>query len=417
MSRKILDNFGLFPIRHKDRDYLYAPLAGVIAETDNVEIESLCSLLNRGEMPDELAALCGGQEPELPPMPDALPEITILVNQRCNFSCRYCYSANGRSSAELDEALFDSIVNWFVTPERLDKSQANHLSVTFSGGGDPMLSFGKVKKLIEKFEVRADFFGISVDFGLVCNGSLLEDKAIDFLVAHVDNIVISFEVLEDVHNAQRSHYSTVARTIRAFCDKGTEIGLRATITELNVDRMSEMVETLAREFPNCRSIAMEAVLSSALWKNREALHGFYARFVDNYFRTKRKGAKLGISVGNTVEMSGNGIKSRACPGKMSIAPDGTLTACSRVAAPGDSFFSDFTFGKVDKEGVRIDTVRYREIMDVRADNIAVCRSCFARYHCGGGCMLARLSYDNGQMEEYCNFTRAMLLNTLMYELD
>lgn len=417
MKSEILNELGIYVIRYKGIDYLYAPLSGILAESNIAEVESLCASLDRGDMPSEFADMYNMPGPELPLTPDTLPEITILINQKCNFACRYCYSANGRNSAELEEAFFDPIVDWFVTPERLAKSNADRLSVTFSGGGDPMLSFGKVKMLIEKFRLRANLFGITLDIGLVCNGSLLESDDLNFLADNVDNIVISFDVLEDVHDAQRSHYSTVAQTIREFCARNIDVGLRATITELNVTRMVEMVEILASSFQQCRRIAMEAVLAPDLWNDVSALHKFYTCFVDNYFQAKRFGEELGISVCNTLELSAEGIKSRACPGKISISPDGVLTACSRVATSGDRFFERFIFGKVNKDGVNTDIQCYTKIMNVRADNIKKCHNCFARYHCGGGCMLVRLSYNDEQMEEYCNFTRAMLLNTIMYELD
>lgn len=404
-------------VEYKDRLYLYAPLRGVLAETNWTEIEEFDRQLTNGVMPDALIGLCGGVEPQGCPQPEALSEITILMNQKCNFACRYCYSANGRSRAELPSDLFDTIVDWFVTPERLSRSESDHLSVTFSGGGDPMLSFESIETLILKLRAKASAQGIPLKVGLVCNGSMVKDDYVDFMARNVDDIVISFDVIEEIHDAQRSHYGTVARTIHHLCGKGLRPGLRSTITSLNVRRMSEMVHTLADCFKDCRSIAMEAVLAPDMWQNGTELKEFYTAFVENYYAARRLGEKLGISVGNTIDICADGLKSRACVGKLSISPDGTLTACSRVATPGDLFYDDFTFGVVKNNCFEIDNHKYNKIMDVRADKFAECRSCFARYHCGGGCMLARLSNSATFMNEYCRFVKAMTINSLIYEMD
>ncbi len=401
-----------------EKMFLYAPLTGILAQTDRQEIEALSTSISSGVILEELnELLCSDIKPQEPLTPEDLPEITILINQKCNFSCKYCYSAHGRSPVELHEEFFKPVVDWFIKRKRLERSGAEALSVTFSGGGDPMLSFDKVKDLIHRFRDKALKGNIPLNVGLVCNGSLVSAADADFLASNVHNIVVSFDVLEDVHNAQRSHYATVAQTIRHLCSKGIQVGLRATITALNVDRMEEMVSELAKNFPQCHSIAMEAVLASDLWGSTAELHDFYTRFVANYFEARRLGEQLGISVGNTIDFSADSIKSRACPGKMSVAPDGTLTVCSRVATPGDKFFSYFTFGKVDNYRLAMDWQKYSRLMAIRADNQSDCAGCFAKYHCGGGCLLARMSYTPAQMYEYCNFTRAMILKSLTYELD
>lgn len=417
MIHKSLNDKNIFVLQDGARHYLYAPLAGIIAETNPHEIESIASSLSDGIIPDDLKNLCIGAEPPNPYMPNELSEITILVNQKCNFSCKYCYSANGRSSVELADELTDTIVDWFVCRQRLELSKSDYLYVTFSGGGDPILSFEKVKTLILRLKKRAAEKRVPLRIGIVCNGSLVSESYAVFLAAYVDDIVISFDVLEDVHNAQRSHYPIVANTIKKLCERGISIGLRSTITALNVNRMSEMVIELSEKFKDCRSIAMEAVLAPDLWTNGTELHQFYSQFINNYFKAKSLGSQLGISVGNTIDLSSNSLKSRSCSGKISIAPDGTLTACSRVATTGDKYFNYFTFGKVVKNKLEIDEQRYRQLMNVRADNIVECKSCFAKFHCAGGCMLARLSYNPSQMAMYCNFTRVMLKKSLTYELD
>lgn len=409
-----LHEHNLFPVADDNgRMFLYAPLCGTIADVSQDELTSFARQLKEDRMPAEIADMAGCKYPYEELTPDNTPDLTILINQRCNFSCRYCYSTNGRSNAELPVQLFEPLVKWFVNPVK----RGTDLNVTFSGGGDPTLSMDKVRKLINMMRKEADSVGIRISLGMVCNGSVIKDKDMEFIRDNFSNLVISFDVIQEVHDEQRSHYHDVAATMRALVEKGVKFGLRSTITRLNVDRMEEMVDVLHRDFPNCQSLAMEAVLSADMWEDSDQLNSFYSRFVENYFKAQRLADEHGISLGNTIELSADGLKARACEGKVVVTPDGYLTACSRIATDGDNFFSDFIFGQITENGVTYDSDKYQEIAQIRADNFEECHSCFAKYHCGGGCMLARLAYSPEMMGAHCDFTRRILKHKILHELD
>ena len=192
------------------RQLLYAPLRGITIEAEAGEIAECERILASGSEPPGLERAIGDGFRSVPPTPETTDELTILINQRCNFACKYCYSANGRSDAELSQELFPVITDWFVRKERLSESHSRKLGVTFSGGGDPSLSLGKVRELVELFRRRASELGVNISFGMVCNGSRLKEDDLSFLKKYVDNIVISFDVIPEVHDAQRSHYGTVS---------------------------------------------------------------------------------------------------------------------------------------------------------------------------------------------------------------
>ncbi len=412
-----LNSVGLWPVDAYGRKYLYAPLAGVIADARTSEIDNFELQLSLGDIPHELSPLVVNCNNTKILSPEQTPELTILINQRCNFACKYCYSANGRSKAELNIKLFPILSEWFVKNERLETSGAKKLNVIFSGGGDPTLSMDKVRRLVEMMSTTAESKNIPITFGMVCNGSRIQNEDISFLRDNIENIVISFDVIPEIHNEQRSHYHIVAETMRKLTDNGVEYGLRSTVTPLNVERFEEMIETLHQDFPQCKSIAAEVVFDPNMWNNVSELSDFHQRFVDGFFKARRLAERYKISLGNTIEMSSEGLKARACEGKVVVTPEGKLTACSRVATPGDYIYNDFLFGEVTTDGVTYDKVKYNDIMSVNADRFEECHGCFARYHCGGGCMLVRLSYNSAQMKLHCDLTRKILMHSIFYELD
>lgn len=351
--------------------------------------------------------------------PESIKVLNILLNQKCNFSCSYCYSAGGRSQAELSLTQVTAILDWFI-----DRSRGDSLEVVFSGGGDPSLSFDTFSGAVVEARRLAAARGVQLRVGMVTNGSHLDDNQIAFFKQQDIDIVVSFDILKEVHNRQRSHYDEVSATIDHLIAANHCPGIRSTITPLNVRRQVEMVDELHRRFPRLAAAAFEPVLNFSLFSTVTDLRRFYDDFVECYFAADERGRKLGIMVGNTLHNSVQAFEERACPGKLVLGSDGNLTACSRVSAEGDPHHDFFSYGSVDDAGhITIDHNRYQQIMDASRLDASnpescpdECRQCVAKWHCGGGCLLARKSATAEQMAELCRFTRHMVERAYHFEL-
>lgn len=62
--------------------------------------------------------------------------ITILPNNKCNFSCSFCYSAKGRSTTVLDKEKAFKALDFFITPstnERITISILGEASLCYHG--------------------------------------------------------------------------------------------------------------------------------------------------------------------------------------------------------------------------------------------------------------------------------------------
>lgn len=394
-------------------ELIYAPLAGLALRASTEEAEDIERVASGQPSTPESVEVWNMLQAKEPVMgcssPTDIDEMTILLNQRCNFTCTYCYSARGRSKAELSTAQIHRALEFFVK-----RNRGNRLSIVFSGGGDPMLSFDKFQEAVNYAEKLAEPQDITLDIGVVTNGSTLADTQINYLKEHRVQTVLSFDILKDVHDRQRSHFDVVAGTLRKMVDEGLPFGLRCTITPLNVCRQCEMVEMLHRVFPQVSSAAFEAVLSRELFMTTEKLASFYDAFVTHFFEARRLGDGYGIDIGNTVMRSVGCRKMRACPGKLVVTPDGTLSACSRVSVAKEPHYDLFRYGHTDSEGVTVDEDKYGELMDENALRHEECAECIAQWHCGGGCLLARRVLSEG-ITAYCTFMRRMTIETLKYQ--
>lgn len=404
-----LNKLDIFAYQQSDgRIMLYAPVANVVAEMEYEEVLTLEHQAKIGLHSEELVALTQ-KEVEIyqSQTPDKITELSILINQRCNFSCAYCYSANGRDNKEMNLEQLISIIDWFV-----DKKRGDKLDITFSGGGDPILSFNLVRQGIEYALGKAQRASIELNVGIVTNGSTITSEQMDFISQYNIGLVVSCDIIEEIHNAQRSHYDIVASTIDELCRRNIEFGIRSTITPLNVTRQEEMVEVLHKRFPAVRSAAFEVVLNDSLFATSKDLERFYIDFEEHLFNAQALGDSYGITIGNTIINNVDVCKIRACLGKLVATPYGYLTACSRISSPQEAHYHKFVYGHIDKSGVYANDSVISGILDKNAETYTECHSCIAKYHCSGGCLLARYSLPAEYFKCYCAFMKRMVVHRL-----
>lgn len=409
-----LNKFDIFAFKQPgDMVMLYAPMANVVAEIGYDEMLTLEHQASKGLYSSELAALLD-KEVNLykSQLPDMITELSILINQRCNFSCAYCYSANGRDNKEMSLEQLISIIDWFI-----DKKRGSSLDITFSGGGDPMLSFNLLRKGIEFAFDKARSLSIKINIGIVTNGSTLTHEQMDFISQYNIGLVVSYDIIEDVHNAQRSHYDIVTSTIDELCHRNIKFGIRSTITPLNVTRQEEMVEVLHKRFPMVSSAAFEAVLNKSLFPTSKDLDKFYLDFEEHIFNAQILGTNYGITIGNTIINNVDTCKERACLGKLVATPYGDITACSRISSSKEAHFSKFVYGRVDTTGVYVDNIVVSKLLERNVRTYKECYSCIAKYHCSGGCLLARYSLPTEYFKCYCDFMKRMVVHRLKQQME
>lgn len=388
------------------RVLVYAPLSGMLTFATPEEV--MAAEVNGAD--DEFVSQADTEAETPLMMPDisGYDEMTILLNQRCNFHCAYCYSAGGRDNSQIDRDTLLATVRGFIL-ERPGKS----LTLTFSGGGDPVLSFPLFTDAVICAESVAEQCGSSLEIGMVTNGSTLTDRHIEFIRQHNVSIVVSFDVIKEVHDEQRSNYDEVAVTIRKLLACKVIPGIRSTITPLNVTRMPEMVDALHKDFPELTAIAMEPVLNPGLFATVKDLDAFYGRFAEGIHAARKEGAHFGITVGNTILNNIDSCKNRACMGKFVLTPSGRIVGCSRISSPAEPLFEDFSYGFASKNGLRIDLNRYGKIFGNTVETMEECRGCLAKWHCSGGCFLARKTLSTEYMASFCRFMRQMVVSELL----
>ncbi|MCO5263498.1 MAG: radical SAM protein [Lentimicrobium sp.] len=425
----VLSEAGVYaiPVREEDRAIagggmlLFSPLSGYVAAAERGEVMMLQKVISGG-LP---AATVPGAEQLLEGLfafgrervlhhyrePGQGDTLSILPNQKCNFSCSYCYSAKGRSDSELSPEALRAMLKYFIDPARIEPCELN---ILIAGGGEPMLSWPLISAGLDYAADLAAERGFKLYIRIITNGSILNEEIIRTLLRHRIRVCVSFEILEELQQKQRGAFRKVHKHIRTLISRGIIPEIFATITPAGVERMEEMLEAVHHSYPEVKKVNFDPVMDKRLFTGTEDLSAFYRSFVRNYFRAWEAFRDKGLETGNTILEKFSRLRDRFCPGYLCLTAEGTLSLCHKVSSPSDPAYDRYCYGSVILSGKPdMDQVKFDRLLQYNAAHFSECNDCFARWHCGGGCLACRDHFSGEQLLEVCNFHRDMLYNLLI----
>lgn len=401
-------------------NWLYSPLNHTSVLLDRSGFSDLLRFANGGEASAEIRncwrQLCGnahaggasGQaEDDKPVCP--WNRLIIIPNDTCNFSCQYCYSAKGRSNRRLDIDVCRAAIEDFC--RRTEGAES--LRIGYLGGGEPCLTRGVLFKSAAHAKVCAERSNRRLQLDISTNGSVMDDEMISFFCRYDVNVGVSFDILEDVQESQRSHYELVAGNIRRALDAGVRVLVKSTVTPMSVDRMVDAVECVADGFPGLRSVYFQTVIDPDAIRDEFELRRYNESYRKNFFSARMIGRARGVHVEDTLVTHAGMLVDRFCPGEYCLTPEGTITACDFVTTDDAPFVEDFKYGRVDETGtVRLDLGRLRTILRMCMGNRSECEACFAKHHCAGGCAYRGRCLSESMKREQCAFMKSFIAQDL-----
>ncbi len=396
----------------KDMGLIYAPLAGACTLATIIEARELDEELplypDCGSMDifSELLSGCAEMAKEnTVATADDFLQLYVLPSFKCNFACSYCFSANGRATGEISFENLIAALDFFVSRQRID---TDRLSISYLGGGEPTLSWEKVKRGIEYADTLAARQGIKIYHTIVTNGSMLDRYMARFLREHDVLVRVSFEILPEIQALQRGQYDKVERGMHVLSMEGTRHMVRSMITPDNVCLMEKMVEELHKKFPYVKNVLFDPITSSATFNNPEITRKFYDLYFKHFLSARSLGKKLGIDVGNATLRNLDLIVDRYCAGEFCLTPDGAITICHQVSSPIEKGYDDFIYGKVVDGHLTIDREKFRFLKSrYTVYDSPRCNDCDVKWTCGGGCTQKRRQYSEDILDIVCESERRL----------
>jgi uncharacterized protein len=347
-------------------------------------------LIPEGEVPVE------GSRPDRSRRECSVTNITLLIAQRCNMRCVYCYGDGGeygeKGMMSLETAF--QAVDWLIDIS----GSAEHLNICFFGG-EPLLNFAVMKEVVPYAREKGEEKGKRFTFSVTTNGSLLNDEIISFIKDEDIRPMISFDGPPEYQNRNRPFrngrgsydriYANIQRLRVALpylgaraivCGDADPFRVKASAAEAGFSTCSlgsaSPVILKPRQDSqsvdgNCRERALERMLS------------YKRQLIDELIEVIRE-RKVNIQCPPTLLHAITNM----CAGKRHYYGCGMGRGLAGISIAGDIYPCHRFIGQPEMRMGNIADYKAEGLNDYSraiVEHLPVCQSCWARYWCGGGC--------------------------------
>ncbi|WP_298261690.1 His-Xaa-Ser system radical SAM maturase HxsB [Bradyrhizobium sp.] len=169
----------------------------------------------------------------------------FVVTLRCEHSCPYCQV----SRQSTDRSRFD--MSETTAQRALDiafESKSSRIKIEFQGG-EPLLNFGLIQKIVQAANTKSTTRGKQVDFVIATNLALLNTSILEYCKANGVLLSTSLDGPLDLHNKNRprpggNSYELATSGIRRAQEAlgKDRVGALMTTTEASLDRVDEIID-------------------------------------------------------------------------------------------------------------------------------------------------------------------------------
>jgi len=338
----------------------------------------------------------------------------LLMTNRCNLRCVYCYANAGAEPRrlEMDWATAKAVIDFVLA--NASRAEAETPSLTFHGGGEPTVHWDLLVRAVEYAKER----DARTRFSMSSNGVWSDDQR-QFICRNFANVSLSMDGAEVVQNRQRPRtngtgsFSAVMKSIQALDAAGIDYGIRMTVLEESVGQLAASVRFIC-ENTKAKAIQIEPTFTSS----RGIYSGIHDQFAAVFSERFMDAWRVGREAGRQVYYSAARpwvLAPMFCqaPLKAAVATaDGRLVTCFEVFSEQSPMASGFTVGRIREGRVEYDRGALQKFLDVQQERRQECVDCFCYWHCAGDCATRRPGGSNasaGRCLATRNITLAMLL--------
>ncbi len=325
---------------------------------------------------------------ETPP----LRALSLAVAQKCNLGCAYCYAEQGSFGGPAvnmpREVALRAVDLLFA-----DATPGEPVTLAFLGG-EPLINRSVVHAATERAARRAAEMGAAVKFSITTNGTLLTAADGDFFEHHAFAVTVSLDGVREVHDrlrplrSGRGSYERILSNVMPLLERQRrmQVSARVTVTPLNLELPRTLEHLIELGF---HSVGFSPLISSPTGAG-EMSRADLAAMLDQMVACGERFERHVIAGGrypfaNMVnamhELHRGSHRPYPCgagAGYLGVSAQGDLAACHRFVGDAEG-----AMGRLDEGVDRDRQARWLERRHVHRQE--PCRSCWARYLCGGGC--------------------------------
>jgi uncharacterized protein len=334
-----------------------------------------------------------------PQLPEHFPLQTLVINvtNQCNLSCQYCYEFGEDKIATpegkkkfMDLATAKSSVEYLLAQSEGRRS----VHITFFGG-ETLMNFPLLRSVVDYSREQAGRKGVSIDFSLTTNATLLTPSIIDFLAENRVGVTVCLDGPKEMNDKfrifanGRGSYDIIEPKVRELLARHhtRPIAARVTMTSHAMD-VFKIYRHLKHDL-GFHEVGFAPVTSSPdrLYSiNEPGMDQVFAQFSElaqEYLQFGLRGELHGFSnVSDTLAELHQGVnKSHPCGaglGLVGVGPSGDIAPCHRFVDSDEHVLGNVTTG-IDKK--KQSAFLDRGNIQAKPD----CHTCWARPLCAGGC--------------------------------
>ncbi len=329
---------------------------------------------------------------DTPPARPPVRALSLAVAQKCNLGCTYCYAEGGSfggaaKSMELATAL--ASVDLLFS----DVRAGERVNLAFLGG-EPLLNRSVIRAATLRAREIAAGRDVRVTFSITTNGTRLTAADGDFFEEHGFAVTVSLDGLGAANDrlrpfrSGRGSYDHIIERVKPLLERQRrmQVSARVTVTPSNLELEQTLDAFVSLGF---HSVGFSSLLRSPTGAG-ELGTGELASMLDGMVRCgeefeRRVTAGERYPFANAVnamrEIHRGTHRPYPCgagAGYLGVSADGDLAACHRFVGDEDGALGDLA-GGVDRER------QATWLSERHVHRQEPCRSCWARYMCGGGC--------------------------------
>ncbi|MDX2042846.1 MAG: SPASM domain-containing protein [Acidobacteriota bacterium] len=350
--------------------------------------------------------------------------VTLFLTTACNLRCTYCYASAGDTPTKympLDVAKGGID---FVAANAVKKGLPE-FEIAYHGGGEPTVNWRVMTESLNYARQKAAELNLEVRAASASNG-VLNDGQIDWIIANLQGVNISFDGLPLAHDKHRltvlgqgsSHL--VMRTIRRFDEAKFPYGLRVTVTRDQIAQLPESIEFICANF-NVERIQVEPAYQLGRWTAAPSAETeeFIAAYREAQARARQHSRAISYSAARAGLLTNHfcGVSQDT----FALSPDGNVSSCYEVFSEDNPQAKFFFYGAPAEETgqYRFNLPVLNNLRHLGVQHREFCRGCFAKWSCAGDCYHKALTVTGSeefQGSDRCHITRELTKDQILEKI-
>ncbi|WP_143824699.1 thioether cross-link-forming SCIFF peptide maturase [Natranaerobius trueperi] len=310
----------------------------------------------------------------------------------CNMDCKYCFADGGLFNGQtsyMDTKTAERAVDFLI-----DQSGARkNLEIDFFGG-EPLLNFSVIKETVEYARKQAEKYNKSFKFTLTTNGLALTDEIIDYIINENFAVVMSIDGRKHINDYYRTDlkgngtYDKILPKFQKLAHALTTYGsqeyyMRGTYTKQNLDFSKDVLHLAELGF---KHISVEPVIGDL--DSKYSLSSNDLDYITKEYKLIADESSMRSDLNFfhfNIDLEGGPCSIKKITGcgagfdYLAVDPSGDIFPCHQFVSK-----NEFYMGNVSKpEQINKDISKRLKSCNILTKDI--CKTCWARYLCGGGC--------------------------------